>query len=444
VSQFHLIIIGILIGLALVAILLISGIIPGFHLGGPSGQAVPITMWGTVPSEQFRDLIPSLNEQNKNTFTLAYVQKNPAVYESELINALASGTGPDIWLMSQDFILKDRDKIFPIPFESLSERTFKDTFISEGELYLTDKDIVALPFIIDPMVLYWNRDLFASAGISRVPKTWDEFVDFSQKLTVRDQAGNITQAGAALGEFKNIDHAEDIISCLILQTGNPIVNRAELKSTLTESGNLPISPAESAVRFFTEFSDPVKTTYSWNRSLPSSKNSFIGGTLAIYFGYASEYKEIAEKNPHLNFDVAEIPQIKGGNLLVTFANIQGLAISKSSPNLQQAMTAAVALIGKDSIAKISQGTFLPPVRRDLLAEAVQDPALSVFYKAAISSRGWLNPDSQEVFNMFSAMIESVLTGKKKIYDAVRDVSSKLDILLEKLKVQEKTQEQPSL
>lgn len=228
-----------------------------------------------------------------------------------------------------------------------------------------------------------------------------------------------------------------------MQTGNAIVNRITLRSVLGESsGNFAVNPVESAVRFFTEFSDPGKTTYSWNRSLPASKKSFIGGTLAMYFGYAGEYKDIAEKNSHLNFDVAEVPQIKDGKIQATYGLIQGLAISKSLANTDRAMMAAVALIGKDSIAKLATTMFLPPVRRDLLAETPQDPAMAVFYKSAIQSRGWLKPDPSEVTGMFRAMIEDVITGKKKIYDAVRGVHEKLDDLLEKLQKAEKKSEPP--
>ncbi len=439
-SQFNLIVIGILMALALIAVLLLSGVIPGFSLGGPSAKPVSVAVWGTIPSEQFAGLISDLNEQNKNLFILEYIQKNSATYEEELIDALASGKGPDLWLLSEDSILKNKNKIAPIPFASFSERFFKDTFIGEGELYLSDSGIIALPFTIDPIILYWNRDLFANAGISQPPKFWDEFVAAVSNLTNRDSLNNIIQAGVALGEFNNIDHSQDIISFLILQTGNPIVDSNNLEATLTESGNAPVNPAESAIRFFTEFSDPAKTTYSWNRSLANSKKAFIAGTLAMYFGYAGEYKDIQAKNPHLNFDVSEIPQIKDASIKATFGKMSGLAVSKISPNASVAMTASVKLTEKDSIAKISQAAFLPPVRRDLLGENTKDPILNVFYKSAIQGRSWLNPDSQESSNIFRSLIEDVITGKKKISDAVRDADGKLNILLEKLKAQDIKQE----
>ncbi len=257
-------------------------------------------------------------------------------------------------------------------------------------------------------------------------------------LPKRDDAGNIIQAGVALGEFQNINYAKDIISLLILQTNNPIVDSASLTSTLSEQGDLSINPAESAIRFFIQFSDPTKTSYSWNRSLASSKNSFISGTLAMYFGFASEYKDIAAKNPHLNFDVSTIPQIQNSAVQATFARVRGLAISKTSPNAARALTAISQMLGKDFIASLTESSFLPPVRRDLLAEVTKDPTLTVFYKAAIQSRAWLEPDPTAVFSLFENMIESVKTGKRGLSDAVSDANRKLDSLLLPFKDKEKS------
>ena len=431
-NQFTLVIIGIMMALALIGVLLLSGVIPGFSLGG-GGNPAALIIWGIVPYDQMRDLIDVVNGQNQKIFSITYVVKNPGTYQNELVDALASGKGPDLWFLSQDLILKNKDKVFLLPFASFSERAFKDAFVQEGELFLSKDGIVALPFIIDPMVLYWNRDLAGGAGISQAPKTWDEFVSFVGRLTVRDASGNITQSGAAFGEFQNVDHAKDIISLLILQTGNPIVDPVAFRSKLSVGPEEAAQSPDGAVRFFTEFSDPAKTTYSWNRSLPGSKNAFIGGILAYYFGYASEYNDIAAKNPHLNFDVAEVPQITGGHIRLTFAKMQGLVVSKSTSNITQAATAAAKLTGHDAIAGLVKKIFLPPVRRDLLAEAISNPVLTVFYKSAIESKAWLEPDPEATNDMFRVMTESVLSGKKKISEAMRDAHAKLNTMLEKFK-----------
>lgn len=432
-SKFNVAIIFAMLVFVIVAVLMVAGIIPGLGgvmPGGGGGNEVKIVVWGPVSSDVFGGFFTNLNGANRGVFNLAYAQKNPETYESELIEALASGKGPDIFLLSQDLILKHKDKVFLVPFQSFDKRSFKDTFIEESELYLDGENgIVALPLMIDPMILYWNRDLFNDVGIAKPPVFWDEFLVYSQKLTQRDASSNIVQAGAGLGDFQNIDYAEDIISFLILQTGNPVVDAATLRPTLKENRGLVVNPTESAVRFFAEFSDPAKTSYSWNRAMPESKNAFAAGILAMYFGYAGEYKDIASKNPHLNFDVAEIPQIRDGGVKVTFGKMQALAISRFSEHKDAALTALAAILQKDFIGQLSEKSYLPPVRRDLLLEKSSDPIMAVFYLAALKSRAWLEPEPQKVFDIFKTMVDSAITGKRRISDAVSDADAKLSNLL---------------
>ena len=104
---------------------------------------------------------------------------------------------------------------------------------------------------------------------------------------------------------------------LILQTGNDIIERTDegLESVINRAVDITGSPAESAVRFFMEFSNPSKRTHSWNRGMPESKDTFSAGDLAVYFGLASELSDISLKTPHLNFDVAVVPQIRDSNLI---------------------------------------------------------------------------------------------------------------------------------
>ena len=54
-----------------------------------------------------------------------------------------------------------------------------------------------IPFQRSTVVLYWNKELFKEAGLDpdKPPKNWAEQVEFAQKLTKRDAAGNVTQWG---------------------------------------------------------------------------------------------------------------------------------------------------------------------------------------------------------------------------------------------------------
>src|SRR3989344_5493082 len=322
--------------IAVIAVLIFSGILPGYkNESAQRGPAVSLSLWGTLPGKQMNGVISAINKENKS-YRITYAEHTASSYEENVVNALASGYGPDFWLISQDMVLKNKDKISLIPFAYYPERNFRDNFVDIANLFLDQKNggLTAIPFLMNPMVMYWNKDLFSSAGISQPPSNWDDFLEDVKIFTEKNEAGNITQSGTALGELSNIKNGKDILSMLIIQSGNPIIktdSKGNLKVVLEEKDNSGKSPAAFSVKFFNDFSDPNKSVYSWNKALSNADTMFAKGALAMYFGYAGELLEIKAKNPHLNFDIAEVPQIKGDKTKTTFAKIYGLAVMKNSP-----------------------------------------------------------------------------------------------------------------
>ncbi|PIS13635.1 MAG: hypothetical protein COT67_00815 [Candidatus Tagabacteria bacterium CG09_land_8_20_14_0_10_41_14] len=428
-SKFQIIIIGVILGLVVLATLVLAGVIPGLP-GRQRGQVVDLTMWGIFPREQMAGAVNLLNQNHQGEFRITYIGKDPENYQSQVVNALAAGAGPDIWLITQDMILKDKDKLFQIPFEVFNRRDFMDTFIDQASLFLSQDGFYAVPLVVDPIVLYWNKDLLRSEGLVSPPQNWDEFLNFSQALTKTDKAGNIIQSGAAMGVASNVNYFKDILSLLLFQGGNKIVeegNRAgEWDVVFGESVTGVTDPTVSALNFYTAFSDPSRVSYSWNRALPSSKKFFTAGKLAMYFGRAGEFKEIEAANPHLNFDVSLVPRLSSSSLYFTFGRLYGLAISKTSTNINAALGAAFAFTGEEELKEIENNTMLLPGRRALLKKQPSDTALAVFYKAAVQSGGWLEPDADSVSNIFADMVESIVTGRKKISTAIRDAKKLLE------------------
>ncbi len=429
-NTFQLISVIVFIAIALIAVLVFSGILPGYGGSGSSGVRVSATMWGVFPSYKMDKFLTELKTKNKN-LDIKYTEKKSENYEIELVNALASGKGPDIFLLPQNWIIKHKDKIWQIPFKNFPEIDFKNIFIDQGELFLDRKNqnVVALPFIIDPLVMYYNKDLMKSAGIVQIPQTWDKFIVDSEKLTIKDESRNLEQSGSALGEYINVNNAKEILSALFLQTGNPIVD-TNLKVTLGERiRGEDINSSESALRFYTEFANYEKTSYSWNKFLENSKTAFLKGKLAIYFGMASEFQELREKNPHLNFDVAVFPQTVDSRTRSVYGNMWGLAISNFSPSKEKTFIAASRLVSNESVKILSESFFLPPVRRDVLAEGAEDPVLNIFYKSALLSGGWLDPEPERTSLIFKNMIELVNKKERNLGQALNDAKNELESLM---------------
>ncbi|MBI3020366.1 MAG: extracellular solute-binding protein [Parcubacteria group bacterium] len=406
------------------AVLVFSGILPFFN-ATPDGVGGEVVLWGTLPAAGIAAPLEELNRANEDVFSVRYVEKKAATFDTELVEALASGTGPDMILLPHELIVRHENKVFPIPYASFSARAFRDSFVEEGELYLRDDGIVALPFSVDPLVMYWNRDIFSDAGRTAPPAEWSEFLTLAPSITKKDAVLNIRQSVIAFGDFLNVRNAKDILSMLILQAGNPIVEKegSARRVTLRENRGFATPPSESALRFYTEFANPSKPIYSWNRSLPDSRDMFAAGDLAVYFGYAGERGALAIQSPRLNFDVAMAPQTKDAARKATFGKMLGVAVLKNSRNAQTAFYAAFALTGKPFLDSFGKTSGLPPVRRDLLAQKPRnaDAFTSVFYDSALISRAWLDPQPAETSRIFDAAVRNVLSGRSTVGSAVSEM-----------------------
>lgn len=427
--------------IAVFVVFIIVGVaVFALYKGKDSTTALPtIEVWGTFSNVTFAQLVQNLNLTRSEALKINYVQKAPAQFDKDFIETLARGGGPDAVLLPQEMLLKHVDKIVPIPATILSERTFKDTYVQQAEQYINSNGILALPFTIDPLVMYWNRNTFTNAGIPAYPKYWDEFSGYGKYLTIKDENSNIRKSALALGEFKNITHAREIFGALLMQAGNPVVQVTQqpsadgvvdmAASALAQGSIRGLDSTNATITFFTRYSNPADPDYSWNRSLSQSQSAFLSGTLATYFGFASELAGMRGKNPNLNFDVATFPQARKGTLRATYGTMYGLSIVRSSADPTATYSVLSNLITPEAQTFISKAVYLPPVRRDLISLGNADPYMASFYDSALISRSWLDPDVQSTTNIMQEMVESVTSGRKASSDAIQDADTKLNALI---------------
>lgn len=399
-----------------------------FAIGGLSSNkqalAKPL-VWGTFDEKVFDKAVQESAIGQDKTITVTYEQKDPATFDRDFVEALASGAGPDIIFVDNETLVRNEAKLFTIPYENYAARDFRDNFAEAGEIFLTPNGARALPVLIDPLVMYWNRDIFTSAGIATPPKLWSEMYDLSLQLTKKDSNLNVTQSVAALGEYSNVSHATDLLSLLLLQAGTVLTGRTA-DGVMRPALTTPSGAAERALSFYTEFSNPLRPYYAWNRSLPASKNFFLAGNLALYFGFARESAELRLKNPYLDFDVAPVPQSKDAPRVLTYGKVIGAAIVKNSKDIAGAYRVTSLFSSASFVNALATGTSLPPARRDLLARAPAQSFLAVFYTAALQAKTWLWPDSQKTPLTFKEMIESVTGGRSDVSESVAQAQASLE------------------
>ncbi|MBI2023936.1 extracellular solute-binding protein [Candidatus Giovannonibacteria bacterium] len=427
IGKLQIIISAIALAAALFAILIFAGVIPGFG-GLGANQFSKISMWGPLDKNIVNRYTGEL-KRNPTNIEIVYTQKDPETIENDFVDALANGTGPDIILLPSNLIYKHKNKLAKVPENIMSARNFIDIFADGTEILLDTDGITGLPFMIDPLVLYWNRDIFRNESIPAPPKTWDEFMMISQKLTKLDQSGKILRSGAALGVESNINNLKDIISLLVLETGAPIVENRTFRINFSpDAGNSGPDGMEYALRFYSAFSNPQKFSYSWTRAMPEAKDVFTRDSLAMYFGFGSEMPLLKEANPHLNFDVYPVPQILNGKLKLTSGKFLFLGVAKQTRSPEASFKAVQILSGKNFLEEISKDFYLAPARRDLLDYSGKDPALETIYGESIRFKTWVDADPEKTLDIFRQMVKSVYIGEKTENQASRDAKAQLELL----------------
>lgn len=428
-----------LIILVVAGFAILIGVIVFAFTSYKGGTTLPLmTIWGTIPADVMTSVINNIiTEEGEGSVNVSYREIREEEFDTFFVEQLAEGKGPDLVILPQELLVRHQNKFLTVSYEFYPERTFKNTFIEEGELFTHQDGVMGLPFTIDPLVMYWNRTHFTNEGIPNPPQYWDELLSIVPDLTDVDSTFTIFKSAVALGEIENITNGKEIFQTLALQAGNPLVVRDEDTPGVYDKYNVILdsrlgysrAPLETALTYFSQFSNPSKSVYSWNRSLPSSQDRFVSGDLSIYFGFASEVNVIRKRNPNLNFDVSFVPESKGGGS-ATFGKMSALMVTNSTSNPTEAFRVASKLTEPLTAQYIADQLNIPPVRKDLLAVKQSSDAIKdITYQSALRAQGVYDLDPSKTENILQDMIESYTSGRLRESQAVTRAQGEFQALI---------------
>jgi multiple sugar transport system substrate-binding protein len=398
-------------------------------------QKVELEFWGVFDdSDIYQPLILDFNEKFSH-IKIKYYKKNFQTYEKELLEAMASGRGPDILMLHNSWVPRYLNKVQIAPVELITLKEVRDNFVDVVyDDFVTNNSLFALPLSVDTLALYYNKDIFNTVGIAQPPQTWEEFREAVKKLTIVDEKGDIVRAGAAIGTAYNINRSTDILSLLMLQSGARMINKQKTKAVFDESVLLEgkaFYPGQRALEFYTDFANPLKSVYTWNSRLHYSIDAFYEGQTAMMLNYSYHIPTIRAKSPYLNFGISAMPQIKTAQKDVNYANYWGLAVSRNSSNSKEAWQFIVWLTNSENARRYLEITKKPTARRDLISWQRNDLDLGVFAKQALTARSWYQVDNSAIETIFADMIESVVLGQATVRDALEKAASQMDLLMRK-------------
>ncbi len=431
-TRTQIIIIGLGLLLILFVVLLFAGIIPGLRSTETQDISGAITIWGTADSKAVIEetLIATYNAIHP-AVTVAYEQKNAGTYEEELINALASGRGPDAYFIRNNWVPMQADKLSPLTDTEYPLANLQATFPSAAQLDLTlgTSTTYGFPAYIDTLALFYNRNLFDNAGIANPPANWEELEQIVPRLRQTDASQKIVRSAIALGgSGKSVSHAADILSLMMLQDGVVMNTPDSFAVNFTNGGGKVLTR-------YLRFANPADELYTWNDQMGSDLEAFAKGEVAMMIGYRADIARIKEKNPFFNFGIAPMLQHEGASLAVNYPSYQVLVVSNTSLNSGLAWDfIGTTLLSAENVAGYLEQAGHTPALRLLIAEAVNDSEFGLFARQALTAKSWLQIDGPAVEEVFSQMIESVLTGALPSHSALETAEETINAL-----VRQKTQ-----
>jgi multiple sugar transport system substrate-binding protein len=255
-----------------------------------------------------------------------------------------------------------RDQAFAAQLKSDSIGALYETFTFNGGQF-------AFPEQWSGNYVFYNKRLFAEAGLPAPPKTWEqpwsftEFLDAARALIRRDGSGRATQWG-----FVNTWVSYYSAGLFAMNNGvswsTPRLNPTHF--------NFGDDAFTQAVQFYADLSNKyrVAPNASETQSM-STPDLFAGGKAAMAMGGHWRYQTFIRADG-LDFDVAPLPTgpaLPKGQPARSNIGTTGLAISASSRRKEQAwefVKFATGPVGQALIAET--GLFVPVLRSALSSD----------------------------------------------------------------------------
>ncbi len=177
-----------------------KGLDVGSASAGPSGeQPVTINLWSFYSGGEFKKYCEVLQDFHQK-YPWISIQHTGGKSDQDIFRAVNSDTAPDMAITSgPDNVAKFCSANTYMDLATYLQRDNIDlaATVPDAALRYTsyNGDQCSLPVLSDAYGLYYNKDMFAKAGITGVPKTLSELQTDAKKLTVFNPDGSIKVAG---------------------------------------------------------------------------------------------------------------------------------------------------------------------------------------------------------------------------------------------------------
>ena len=391
--------------------------------GAAAGGATTITIatWYTDP-----EIIPSITAANaqleKDDIVIEHTYVPLDQWNTWMSTQLSSGEGPDIVADGASFPAR----VVAGNLVPLTDDPILDNFNPAGLSLATDSegDVYGIPIGGWFSAIYYNKDLFADAGID-VPTTFDEFLDASDTL---DAAGIKPMAMGMADGDQALHSLTGYLENAYYNNGDGSIevdhDFAYGKDTLTGNWN------DAVKKWSKLISHNVLTPEMVGTSDTQALADFTGGKAAMYITGPWNYAIF--KDAGMNFGVFPHVGSDAGNAWLLGGPAANIGINIDSKHPDQAKLAMEALASKESMQAFVdsspgafsyytgvEGTF--PAEYDLVT-----PILAEGNVGTAWDRWGVNMPAQSMVDTILKELQSVVSGQEGTDDMIKNLDLQAD------------------
>ena len=302
--------------------------------GGGDKVRLRLATWAGVDEAKELDaILEGINGESEN-FEIVQ-EPQPADYYTKLQTTIAGGQAADLIWLSQEYIAgyAERGALLDVtdclaasdqPAANLDDYfpAVLQTAQFEGKTY-------GLPWISQPVIMYYNPQLFQDAGVAEPTAdwTWDDFKSAAEQLTNAEQG----IYGTAFNDWPPIQ-------MFIWQAGGDVLNEDMTQSPIDSPEAIQAAEFYGDIIFNPQYAAPENVIKEQGFG-ELAKN----GKVAMFFGGAADDLDYAHtKDPKFVELKAALPP-KGPQNRTTFAWSASTVVNANTENKEAACDALVAL-----------------------------------------------------------------------------------------------------
>jgi multiple sugar transport system substrate-binding protein/raffinose/stachyose/melibiose transport system substrate-binding protein len=296
------------------------------------------------------DLVGIFNKENSD-YILTHTPVDHEAFKTSIMVMLSGGNPPDLfsyWAGARVQFIVDADRLEPIDdvYEKYGVSKLFSEAVNSAATYNGHKYF--LPLTQHYVAFFYNKDVFAKAGIDAVPETWDEFLGACEKIKA------IGVAPIALGS-KARWPAQFWFDYPLLRTAGPEY-RAKLMA-----GEVSYTDPE-VVEAFEMWKNVIDKGYFYPNAnaYDYAEASVLVGTgeagMTLMGSWIMQLDEQIGWTPGEDYDFFPFPTVDSSVPDSAVGPFDGVVVAKDARNPEAAKMALVAMAQKGPMIAFNTGT----------------------------------------------------------------------------------------